>query len=129
MDEATKYNNKMGEVIRALRKIAGLSQERLAGKVGVSYQQIQKYEKGTSTAHVPRLKQIAEALGRTHLDLLLMVQEDVQVPVPPKYFFLGMQAVSRNGLTSDILLGKARDLLGSIEDLDIRDLKVTQVGG
>ena len=39
-----------------------MSQMKLADLVGVSYQQIQKYEKGASSISVNRLKQIAKAL-------------------------------------------------------------------
>lgn len=55
--------NNIGERLRELRKLAGLSQMKLADKVGVSYQQIQKYEKGTSKLSVPRLLQLAEIFG------------------------------------------------------------------
>ena len=53
----------MGSLIREMRKGAGLSQMKLADKIGVSYQQVQKYEKGTSKLSVPRLMQVADAFG------------------------------------------------------------------
>ena len=53
----------IGSLIREMRKAAGMSQMRLADKIGVSYQQVQKYEKGTSKLSVPRLLQIAEVFG------------------------------------------------------------------
>lgn len=40
-----------------------MSQMRLADKIGVSYQQVQKYEKGTSKLSVPRLIQISAIFG------------------------------------------------------------------
>jgi transcriptional regulator with XRE-family HTH domain len=46
-----------------MRKSAGMSQMRLADKIGVSYQQVQKYEKGASKLSVPRLIQIAGVFG------------------------------------------------------------------
>ena len=42
-----------------MRKASGMSQMRLAEQIGVSYQQVQKYEKGISKLSVPRLMQIA----------------------------------------------------------------------
>lgn len=51
-----------GELIKRLRKSKGLSQMRLAELLDVSYQQIQKYEKGVSSISIDRLKQIAKAL-------------------------------------------------------------------
>lgn len=50
-------------MIRKKRKAMRMSQMLLAEKVGVSYQQIQKYEKGFSEITISRLCQIAEALG------------------------------------------------------------------
>ena len=51
----------IGEKIRGLRKGGGLSQMKLADMVGVSYQQIQKYEKASGNISVERLEQIAKA--------------------------------------------------------------------
>ena len=45
-----------------MRKALGLSQIALAERIGISFQQIQKYEKGTSKISVLRLQQISEAL-------------------------------------------------------------------
>lgn len=53
----------IGSLIRIVRKAAGLSQMGLAERVGISYQQIQKYEKGVSEISVSRLSQIARALN------------------------------------------------------------------
>lgn len=57
-----KEDRKVERLIRVFRKAKGLSQMELAERVGVSYQQIQKYEKGVNSLSVERLKQIAEAL-------------------------------------------------------------------
>jgi transcriptional regulator with XRE-family HTH domain len=40
--------------------MAGMSQDALARKLGVSFQQVQKYEKGTNRVGAGRLPQIAE---------------------------------------------------------------------
>lgn len=53
----------IGSLIREMRKAAGMSQMKLADKLGVSYQQVQKYEKGASKLSVPRLMQIADVFG------------------------------------------------------------------
>jgi transcriptional regulator with XRE-family HTH domain len=52
----------IGALIRNLRKARGLSQMRLAEMIEVSYQQLQKYEKGTDKVSVDRLQQLAKAL-------------------------------------------------------------------
>ena len=53
----------IGNLIRISRKTVGLSQMELAERVGISYQQIQKYEKGVSEISISRLAQIADALN------------------------------------------------------------------
>jgi transcriptional regulator with XRE-family HTH domain len=49
----------VGESIRAHRLIAGMSQSDLAKRLGVSFQQVQKYEKGANRIGAGRLPQIA----------------------------------------------------------------------
>ncbi len=53
----------IGATIKILRKQAGLSQERLAAAIGVTFQQVQKYEKGTNRVAVSTLIAICHALG------------------------------------------------------------------
>src|SRR5882672_6720330 len=53
----------MGRRIRLRRRKTGISQIELAGHLGLSFQQMQKYEKGTSRIGAARLQQIAEMLG------------------------------------------------------------------
>jgi transcriptional regulator with XRE-family HTH domain len=60
----------IGGRIRALRNMNKMSQEELGDKLGVSFQQIQKYEKGVNRVSGGRLLQIAGALGCTVADLL-----------------------------------------------------------
>ena len=44
------------------RLMLGLSQEKLAGGLGLTFQQVQKYEKGTNRIGASRLQQIANIL-------------------------------------------------------------------
>jgi transcriptional regulator with XRE-family HTH domain len=53
-------DGEVGESIRAHRLIAGMSQTDLANKLGVSFQQVQKYEKGVNRVGAGRLPQIAK---------------------------------------------------------------------
>jgi transcriptional regulator with XRE-family HTH domain len=55
----TAADSEVGESIRAHRLIAGMSQTDLAKKLGVSFQQVQKYEKGTNRVGAGRLPLIA----------------------------------------------------------------------
>jgi transcriptional regulator with XRE-family HTH domain len=56
-------DSQVGESIRAHRLAAGMSQVDLAGQLGVSFQQVQKYEKGTNRVGAGRLPQIAAIFG------------------------------------------------------------------
>lgn len=53
----------IGALIREIRKAGGLTQAALSEKLGISYQQLQKYEYGTSDITISRLRQIAGVLG------------------------------------------------------------------
>jgi transcriptional regulator with XRE-family HTH domain len=52
----------MGKKIRLRRIELGISQSDLGEKLGVSFQQVQKYEKGVNRVGASRLQQIATAL-------------------------------------------------------------------
>ena len=53
----------IGKRLRLRRKMAGLSQNGLGKQIGVTFQQIQKYERGTNSINAHRLYDIAIALG------------------------------------------------------------------
>ncbi len=53
----------IGKKIYYLRLAKGLSRQQLAEKIGVTHQQLQKYEKGINRISVSRLTLIAQALG------------------------------------------------------------------
>lgn len=53
----------VGQQIRLRRKFLGMSQTALADKLGITFQQVQKYEKGSNRVGASRLLMIAEILG------------------------------------------------------------------
>ena len=53
----------IGRKIRALRLERGLSQSGLADGIGLTFQQVQKYEKGTNRVSAGRLQRIADILN------------------------------------------------------------------
>jgi transcriptional regulator with XRE-family HTH domain len=59
---ATKTDKRVGSNIRARRLEMGMTQGQLGKKLGVTFQQIQKYEVGTNRIGSGRLFQIAEFL-------------------------------------------------------------------
>lgn len=65
----------IGARVRLRRLNLGLSQEELSNRLGVTFQQIQKYEKGVNRISASRLLQLAAALA-----------------VPVQYFFDGLDA-------------------------------------
>ena len=70
---ATAVDVHIGQKIRTRRNLLGLSQTELADAAGITFQQVQKYEKGTNRVGASRLQQFSETLG-----------------VPPSYFFEGI---------------------------------------
>jgi transcriptional regulator with XRE-family HTH domain len=71
----------VGTRVRMRRILVGLSQEKLGAALGITFQQIQKYEKGTNRIGASRLQQAAQVLG-----------------VPVNFFFEG--APSESGLSN-----------------------------
>ncbi len=52
----------VGARVRTRRKLLGLSQEDLAHAIGLTFQQVQKYEKGSNRISASKLWEIAQAL-------------------------------------------------------------------
>jgi transcriptional regulator with XRE-family HTH domain len=53
----------VGSRVRMRRMMISMSQEKLGERLGITFQQIQKYEKGTNRIGASRLQQIAGVLG------------------------------------------------------------------
>lgn len=60
----------IGGRIRTRREVARMTQAELAKHAGVTFQQVQKYERGKNRVAAARLLQIADALHTTGADLL-----------------------------------------------------------
>ena len=69
----------IGRKIRALRLERGLSQSGLADGIGLTFQQVQKYEKGANRVSAGRLQQISDILN-----------------VPVTFFYGGMSVRAKN---------------------------------
>jgi transcriptional regulator with XRE-family HTH domain len=79
----TAVDTHIGHRIRARRTLLGMSQTELADAAGITFQQVQKYEKGTNRVGASRLQQFSETLG-----------------VPPSYFFEAPPRLERSNLRS-----------------------------
>ena len=70
----------VGSRVRMRRILLGMSQEKLGEALGLTFQQVQKYEKGTNRIGASRLQQISKTLN-----------------VPPAFFFEGAPTNDMNG--------------------------------
>ena len=70
----------VGKRLRLRRTMMGLSQEAVAKAVGITFQQVQKYEKGANAMNSNRLFEFAQFMR-----------------VPVAYFFEGLEQVANGG--------------------------------
>ena len=89
----------VGKRIRQRRWLLGVTQQQLAERVGIKFQQIQKYETGANRVSASRLWDIADALE-----------------VPVSFFFEGLPA--RDGAEADDD-GESERLFDDKEALDL----------
>lgn len=66
-----------GKVIRELRKKRGITQEVLSGFACISRSHLAMIENGTKNPNVDTLWRIAEALGMTLSDLLVLIEIEI----------------------------------------------------
>lgn len=86
----------VGSRIRLRRTMLGWSQEKLGDGLGITFQQVQKYEKGSNRVGASRLQHIAELLN---------------VPIP--FFFDGSPGASLDA--AEMSSNNAGDVYGSKE--------------
>jgi len=61
--EGFNIDEYIGEQVRFFRIASGMKQKDLSAKLGVSYQQVQKYETGKDKISIGRLMDISDVLG------------------------------------------------------------------
>ncbi|MGO4386757.1 helix-turn-helix domain-containing protein [Microvirga sp. 2YAF29] len=93
--QPTDVDRHIGARIHARRTVLAISQEKLADSLGITFQQVQKYEKGVNRVTASRLLQIARIL---------------QVEV--EFFFDGLQDASSR---SDPILSTFYEVMTSTE--------------
>ncbi|HEY0121529.1 MAG TPA: helix-turn-helix transcriptional regulator [Rhizobium sp.] len=89
----------VGSRVRMRRLMLGMSQERLADQIGVTFQQVQKYEKGTNRIGASRLQAIASVLA---VPVAFFFQQDNTQPLATD----GLGAISGLEDLSDFLTSK-----------------------
>jgi transcriptional regulator with XRE-family HTH domain len=100
----------VGSRVRMRRVILGMSQEKLGEALGLTFQQVQKYEKGANRIGASRLQQISRTLD-----------------VPPAFFFEGAPSFeaaaggpqSRLGVGEDSNTSYVADFLSTAEGLHL----------
>lgn len=82
MGEPNPVDVHVGERIRLRRMVLGYSQEKLANMLGLTFQQVQKYEKGMNRVSASRLWDIGKVLA-VSMDFFYMdMGEDVALQSP-----------------------------------------------
>ena len=61
--QANPIDGQVGNRVRIRRMLIGMSQEKLGDMLGLTFQQVQKYEKGVNRIGAGRLYEIARILG------------------------------------------------------------------
>ncbi len=89
----------VGTRMRRRREALGISQGRLGRHLGLTFSQIQKYEKGTNRIGAGRLYQIATFLG-----------------VQPSHFFEGLEGVEGRSSAEVAEGGVGRDEMQTLTD-------------
>lgn len=92
----------VGKRVRHRRWLIGMTQQQLAERVGIKFQQIQKYETGANRISASRLWDIADALE-----------------VPVSFFFEGLEDEQAVEKTADDKKMIPADLMGDKEALDL----------
>jgi transcriptional regulator with XRE-family HTH domain len=75
-EDFTKVDVLVGARVRLLRERHKMSQTALGEKIGVSFQQVQKYERGTNRISASALFQIARALNVMPSDFFEGIQKE-----------------------------------------------------
>jgi transcriptional regulator with XRE-family HTH domain len=106
--KSTAADERVGHRIKLRRRTLKMSQTDLAEEIGVSFQQVQKYERGANRIGASRIMEIARALR-----------------VDPAFFLGESERTGFNGLMLDrfIALPEASDLITAmlaIEDPGVR---------
>jgi transcriptional regulator with XRE-family HTH domain len=79
--QANPIDVQVGNRVRIRRMLIGMSQERLGDLLGLTFQQVQKYEKGVNRIGAGRLYEVSRILN-----------------VPVDFFYEGLNAMNQPGL-------------------------------
>lgn len=99
---ATDIDAHVGDRLRALREQRGMSQEALGQRVDVSFQQIQKYERGANRVGASRLFEFAQVFA-----------------VPVETFFTGLPSVAKDDVEARAAVSQLSQFARSKEGTEL----------
>lgn len=98
-------NKHIGDRLKLRRTSLGYTQEKIAGFIGVTFQQIQKYEKGINRISANRLFELSNALS-----------------IPITFFFEGFYSLSYEKSLHDSLPKNNVSPINSLQSLEVLKL-------
>lgn len=102
----------VGQNVRAARTGAGLTQSELGSAIGVTFQQIQKYERGVNRISASMLVRIAAALGVPVISLF-PGEEDVDLEMTPGVRDLAATYAKLSPANRAVVVSVAKALAGA----------------
>jgi transcriptional regulator with XRE-family HTH domain len=102
--QANPIDAQVGNRVRIRRMLIGMSQEKLGDLLGLTFQQVQKYEKGVNRIGAGRLFEVAQILG---------------VPIDFFYEGVGAHAAERPGVSESESAPPVMEFVSSGEGLQL----------
>jgi transcriptional regulator with XRE-family HTH domain len=104
----------VGSRVRLRRNMLGLSQEKLGEAIGLTFQQVQKYERGANRIGASRLLELSRVLD-VPVSFFFDDTDPVRAPAIPA----GFEESPQEGFDSDPLRRReARELIDAYYDID-----------
>jgi len=104
----------VGSRVRLRRNMLGLSQEKLGEAIGLTFQQVQKYERGANRIGASRLHELSGVLG-VPIDFFYDKTDPVHAPAVPT----GFEEAPQEGFDTDPLRKRETlELIDAYYDID-----------
>lgn len=100
--QANPIDVQVGNRVRIRRMLIGMSQERLGDLLGLTFQQVQKYEKGVNRIGAGRLFEVARILN-----------------VPVDFFYEGLNATQPGESNTEVVAPPVMEFVSSGEGLQL----------
>jgi transcriptional regulator with XRE-family HTH domain len=114
MDRPNPIDVHVGSRVRLRRNMLGLSQEKLGEAIGLTFQQVQKYERGANRIGASRLLELSQKLG-VPVSFFFDETDPVHAPAIP----VGFGETPQEGFDSDPLRRReALELISAYYDIE-----------